>query len=386
MDWPAVPVERIPRSRFKPPFCPWPACPGHASTPPRFHRHGSFHRAGDGRIVPRFRCTRCGRTFSQQTFAASYYLKRPELSIPIAAGLVAGSAHRQLARSLRCAPTTVTRRVARLGRHALLLSGLALERLPPLHEPVVFDHFESFAYSQDYPFGMGTAVGHDSWFVYSLDPAPHRRGGRLSPAQQARQRERRDPPRAGGYAGSLSRTLNQLASVVPEDGPLHLLSDGHEGYRRALSRSPVRHRIRHEVHPNPPRGPKGSPRSARARARDRAMFPVDQLHALLRHSAAHHRRETIAFGRRLNALLERGFLFAVWRNFLKGRSERRPDRSTPAMRVGLAGAPWRWEDALAQRLFPGRLRLPRCWAELYRREWITPALGPNRTHSLRNAF
>ena len=32
------------------------------------------------------------------------------------------------------------------------------------------------------------------------------------------------------------------------------------------------------------------------------------------HTQAHQRRETIAFGRRSNAVLERGFLFIVWRN------------------------------------------------------------------------
>ena len=69
------------------------------------------------------------------------------------------------------------------------------------------------------------------------------------------------------------------------------------------------------------------------------MFPCDSWHALLRHTCAHHRRETIAFGRRLNALVERLYLTTVWRNFLKGRSERKPDRSTPAMKLGLTRGP-----------------------------------------------
>ena len=36
----------------------------------------------------RFRCRACGRGFSQQSFAVSYYLKRPELTVPIAQGVV----------------------------------------------------------------------------------------------------------------------------------------------------------------------------------------------------------------------------------------------------------------------------------------------------------
>ena len=61
------------------------------------------------------------------------------------------------------------------------------------------------------------------------------------------------------------------------------------------------------------------------------MFPVDLLHALLRHSLAAHKRETIAFGRRLNAIVERLFLTAIWRNFVKGVSERKNDPTTPEL-------------------------------------------------------
>ena len=110
------------------------------------------------------------------------------------------------------------------------------------------------------------------------------------------------------------------------------------------------------------------------------MFPADALHALLRHTAAHHRRETIAFGRRLNAVMERLFLTAIWRNFVKGRSERRPDPTTPAMRLGLATERWSWRRVLARRLFPKREILPPGWRDLYRRRWITPTLPSNTRH------
>ena len=116
------------------------------------------------------------------------------------------------------------------------------------------------------------------------------------------------------------------------------------------------------------------------------MFAVDLLHSLMRHSLAHHRRETIAFCRRLNALLERGFLMAVWRNWVKGRSERKNDRTTPAMRLGLAHEPWDWSRVLVKRLFPWRLRVPAPWMTIYQRELITPEIGANTRHTLKGAF
>ena len=59
------------------------------------------------------------------------------------------------------------------------------------------------------------------------------------------------------------------------------------------------------------------------------MFPVDQLHQLIRHTCSDHRRETISFVRRIESILGRAHLVAVWKNFIKSRSERKPDRTTP---------------------------------------------------------
>jgi hypothetical protein len=164
-----------------------------------------------------------------------------------------------------------------------------------------------------------------------------------------------------------------------------LLTDNHPAYRPAVAAHPAASRIEHQVYPNPPRGPKGTPRSAAARARDEALFPVDQLHALWRHSCAHHRRETIAFARRINAAVERAYLTAVWRNFIKGRSERRPDPTTPAMRLGLTDLPWNWHRVLARRLFLTRLPLPQAWRQVYRRDWDDDSAGRFTRHRRKHA-
>jgi transposase-like protein len=386
MDCPRTPPERL--QRFKPAFCPRRHCPEHTRTTPgyRFFRHGSYTDRR-GRRTPRFRCRTCRSTFSRRAFSVTYYAKRPELLIPVARGLLAGSAHRQLARSLGCAPSTVTRRAARLGRHAMLLLLRALEQLRAgLLEPVVVDHFETFEFSQDLPFGVATAVGARSWFVYALDPAPHRRAGRLSPFQRRRLAGRPQRPTAGGYEGSLRRILDRLLPLTADGNRLRLRADGHTAYDAAVQRHPCCQRIRLLQFPDPQRGPKGAPRSPAALRRDRAMLPVDALHALLRHSQAAHRRETIAFGRRLNALMERLFLFVVWRNFIKGLSERKPDPTTPAMRLGLAQEPWSWSRVLSRRQFPDRVPLGGTWEQLYRRAWTTPVLLSNTRHSLRLAY
>jgi transposase-like protein len=377
---PGRPVEGMRPDRFHPAHCPWRECTQHRPRGRyRCVRVGSYVRRCDPRRrIPRFRCPSCARTFSRQSFATSYYLKRPGLLVPVVAGLVAGSAHRQIARGLGCAPSTVTRLSARLGRHALLVQAEALAALDSgVDEPIVWDHFETFVFSQDDRLGLGTAVGQRSWFVYSFDPAPHRRGPR-SVRRRARLRPLPEPsPQA--VVRSTARVLSLLERLAPRG--FQLISDDHPAYRAAIA---GRSLIRHRVYANPGRGPRADPLPAVVR--DRQMFAVDLLHKLLRHSQAHHRRETIAFGRRSNAILERAAVLAVWRNFVKKLSERRSAELTPAMRLQLAARRWSWGDVLARRRFPDRTRWPPGWERIYRRGWITPAVGRHLAHDLRNAY
>jgi transposase-like protein len=379
VDWPRTPVDRL--QDFRPPFCPRETCVYHTQPEGFRYKKHTAYPTRRGPDVPRFRCLECGRTFSRRTFSLAYWRKRPELLRPVAAGLQAGSGHRQLARTLGCAPSTVTRIAAFLGRHSILLLARALASLEgQLDEPVVLDHFETFELTQDLPVGIATPVGAKSWFVYGIDPAPHARAGRRSRAQERLRKKRAKRPTRDGYLGSAKRVLARLLPLVAEGCQLHIISDGHPSYPQAVRQHPRAKDIQHEIHPNPKRGPKGSPRSPIAKARDQAMFPVDLLHALLRHSLAAHKRETIAFGRRLNAIVERLFLAAIWRNFVKGVSERKNDPTTPAMRLGLTDRPWKWERVLGRRLFPVREKLSGTWLEIYRRDWLTPELPSNARH------
>ncbi|HJQ98624.1 MAG TPA: hypothetical protein VJ826_09925, partial [Candidatus Polarisedimenticolaceae bacterium] len=80
-------------------------------------------------------------------------------------------------------------------------------------------------------------------------------------------------------------------------------------------------------------------------------------------------RQTIAQARRLESIVGRLHLHAVWKNFIKRRTERRPDPSTPAMWRGVAQSPWTWERLLAQRLFPTREPIPAHALGLYMKTW-----------------
>ena len=253
----------------------------------------------------------------------------------------------------------------RLGRHAILFHARCLSSLRSIGEPIIHDHFETFVGRQDRALGIGTAVGSESWFVYDVDPAPHPGSGRRPDREEGVRKE----SFGNTYVRSIKRTVSGLVSNIPTGERLTFLVDGRADYRLAVRDRTLATRIVLRVFPNPERGPKGSPRSPEAIARDHAMFPVDQLHQLLRHTCADHKRETIAFGRRLESILGRAHLVAVWKNFIKSRSERRPDRSTPAMRLGLALEPWGWDRVLSHRLFSRRERLSEIGLKLYEKRW-----------------
>jgi hypothetical protein len=256
----------------------------------------------------------------------------------------------------------------RLGRHAILFHARCLEEIAELGEPIVHDHFETFVGRQDHALGIGTAVGATSWFLYDVDPAPHRGSGRRPDRGPGARVQAQRP-----YVESIRRTIRALLPRVSAPNRLQLVVDGRIDYPAAVRLGTIGDRVQLSVYPNPKRGPKGSPRTAEAIARDWAMFPADQLHQLVRHSCADQKRETISFGRRLESILGRAHLVAVWKNFIKSRSERKRDRTTPAMRLGLTDARWHWDRVFTRRLFPARVKPSDAALKLYWKRW-TPYL------------
>src|SRR5262245_25299617 len=240
MRWPQHAVETVRPSRFIPPFCPYVTCIAHRSPGRGFVRNGWYRRTYDPKHVPRFNCRDCGRSCSRQTFSTTYYLKRPQLLVAVASGLAACSAHRQIARSSHCSKTSVTRMAERLGRHAILFHARCLARLPAVTEPIVHDHFEAFIVRQDPALGAGTAVGSESWFVYDIDPAPHRGSGRRPDPKPDRQLPSRT---SRSYVESIKRTLRGLIAHASEGRPLVFNVDGRLDYQIAVKASDLKSRV-----------------------------------------------------------------------------------------------------------------------------------------------
>jgi transposase-like protein len=359
-------------SSFIPPHCPRSNCRYHVcSNGWRWIRHGAYQRRCEPRTIQRFRCCHCRATFSTQSFSPTYWLKRPELLGAIFHRLLACSGYRQIAREAGCNPTTVMGQAARLGRHALLY--LHHHRPPgAVGEPLVIDGFESFEFSQYHPVHLNLVVGSRSHYLYAFTESELRRKGRMKPRQKRRRQwlemhYGRPDPRAieTGMAEAL-----RLA--VPRPQSLEVRSDEHDDYPRAMRRlrgwSFVHRRT--------------SSRAART-ARN-PLFAVNRMDLLLRHNGANHKRETIAFSKCRQSMVERAAVLFLWLNFGKQFSERHGG-GTPAMRLGLRDRPVPVRDLLKQRLFPARVGLPTEWARYYWREVPTRRISNPRKHRLKLA-
>ncbi len=356
------------RDSWRPPFCPNADCDSHAEPGLwRFKKKGFYTRLRGPRRVQRYVCQQCSRNFSSQTFSTTYWLKQPGLLRPLFHRLLGCSALRQIAREFGLHHSTVQRQSERLGRHCLLL----LEELGPRgapSEPLVLDGFRTFEFGQYWPFDLHLLVGA-SHYVYGFNDAELRRSGTLRPSQRVRRAELeavygRPSPQA------TRRAVEELVGrVVPSGSAVRIDSDAHTAYPVAFKRLSDR-RIAHRVTSSK------EPRTAR-----NPLFPANLADLLLRHGSANHKRETIAFSKRRQGALYRAAIFAVWRNFIKSRSENRRD-DPPGVALGLIPRRQTAKEILRERRMPWRYPLGEWLERCYFARIPTRRLPHARSHAL----
>jgi transposase-like protein len=366
-------MEEFPRA-FTPPHCPNPNCRFHRPLAQgwRYKKAGFFSRARSPQRIQRYHCKDCGRSFSTQTFHISYWLKRPDVVSTLLTKTVGCMANRQIARDLGVSPKTVDDQLQRLGRHCLLYHAQQIEgaRAP---RNVVIDGFETFEHSQYYPFHFNVCVEKETDFLLGFTDSELRRKGRMTPQQK----ERRDElERLHGRADPREvRTEMEvlLRDAVGECEEVTIHSDDHPAYPIAMRSLPCQ--VIHRVTPG--RAHRGV---------HNPLFPVNLLDLLIRHSQANHKRETIAFAKQRVSSAARLAILLVWRNYMKGRREKKRGSPTPAMARAMARKPLPVEELLDRRLFYAHTCLPERWKRYYRRLIRTRALPHHRVHDLRYAF
>ncbi len=358
---------------FTPPFCPNPACVFHLiPTGWRFRKAGFYGRRAPPRKVQRYRCTHCRRDFSDQTFSVTYWLKRPELLPSVFEATLSGTGLRQLARFRACSPSTVMHQIARLGRHCLLAHQYLRPKAAP-RSATVIDGFESFEFSQYFPLHINIAVDAKTHFVYAFTDAPLRRKGR-STARQKQKRERLETEYGRPDPQAIEKSVAALVRLfAPSGSAVAVHSDELPAYKRAFRRV-LGVEIAHQT-----------TSSKAARTAGNPLFPVNRVDLWTRHNGANHKRETIAFSKRRQAVMERFSILAVWLNYMKSFSEKRRDRS-PGERLGVIDKKLDVAQLLGRRLFPDQIRLPPVWQGYYDRCVETVCIPNGKRHDLKYAY
>ena len=124
------------------------------------------------------------------------------------------------------------------------------------------------------------------------------------------------------------RTLRRVARLLPEGATLVLESDEDKATAWAVNALRGEYPIEHHT---------TSSRVWRE-GRSHALWPVNHEHRLMRHGKKNPTRETLAFSKTAAGLMDRALVDLVWRNNVKGVSERtaQGSRTTPAMKQGLS--------------------------------------------------
>jgi hypothetical protein len=331
---------------------------------------GYYTRRTQPRRIRRFQCLHCGVTFSSQTFSTTYWLKKPEILAQLMTKVTGGMCNSQIATDLSVSPATIDRQIYRLGRHCQLVHLDRMKAAPKIHE-VVIDSFVTFEHSQYHPYHLHLAVDKNTAFVPYFTDSEVRRSGRMTPEQKAR-REVLEAIRGRPDPQAVRKDLHELLKVLAaRTSEMILHSDEHKAIPRAMRGVPCR--FRHIV-----------TNSKEHRDRWNRLFEMNLLDLLIRHAAADHKRETIAYSKRRNCGIWRLMIFLVWKNYVRPKRVRKCDQ-TPAMLIGLCGRRLTVREIVGRRLFWAKVGLAGRWRQYYWGEVETRALKVNRRHELKYA-
>jgi len=339
-------------------FCPNPRCVFHhpldtSSSRGSFAvvRIGSYQTKVAG-PVQRYKCSSCGKTFSDRTFLLDYYTKKSLPYQDMQFALCSGQNLSSIARFLHCSPASVQNRFDRLCRNGILFHQQCLHSLT-LCEPLCADGYERFDQSQYHPNNINILVGKSSQFMYAFSHTLLRRKGRMRPEQKLRRDlldSRYKPPR-----GSATRAFSALLAEIttfwnPHTLPcLELYTDENTLYPSALRRVPSLNTAlcsRHLLHIQIP--------SSRPRTLHNPLFSCNYIDRELTKDLSAYHRESVCFVRNVCNGLSRLFCYLLYHNYCKEYRIRWGSTHYPVHAV-LAGLPPSTFQPLLSQLYQTRL-------------------------------
>jgi len=281
--------------------------------------------------------------------------------------------NRQIARDLGIDPATVDRKLARIGRHCLLFLVRMFQAAEPATK-IVFDGFETFEYSQYFPYHHNIAVEKGTDLILFFNDAELRRKGRMTKKQKPRREELEKKFGTPDPKAIMKATTELLAETVGKQDSVTVYTDDHKQYLNPIKS--YKGRIKHVITPGKAH-----------RDHNNNLWEVNLVDMFLRHSSKNHTRETIAFSKRRQAAAERLAMFVIplLGNIVFRRRQKDRWCGTPAMVRGLFDHALSYDEVLSGRIFVRQHKLPASWEDYYWRRVSTRALDRERRHTLKYA-
>jgi transposase-like protein len=334
--------------KFKPKFCPCFECPSSRTWRTfRYKQRGFYRRKCDGRLVQRFQCTICHRSFSTQSFRLDFGWRKPGLHLRVFDSLVSKVSLRQMARIFCVQRLTIERRFQRLGHQAKSFQFSALSKARErdgIHGMFQLDEQETFERDRRLrPVTLAVIIEKHSYFVLHGETAPLPCRGNLSPANRIK-RDTMFQKEGKRKSGSKLAVLGCFQALRRFHCPwrgIDLQTDRKRTYpnlfKTAVSDLFASHQ---RVSGQAPRN-YGS-----------VLFPINHTLAMMRDGISRLVRRSWCVSKCRRRLACHFWIWAVYRNFIRGITV--VTKTTPAQALGVATKPysreeitrWRWPQKM----------------------------------------
>lgn len=207
--------------------CPY--CPSErlvSSHRPQVLKIGSYFRKSDQKLLQRYICTSCKKSFSDATQSRCLHQKKRQLNSPIFQLLCSGVSQRRASRYLNINRKTIARKLVFLG----LFSRELLPRTNSLFQRsqvIEFDDLETFEHSQCKPLSVTMAVEHKTRRILGFKVARMPAKGLLASVARKKYGFRKDE-----RALARRELFSELQSLAEEKALFK--SDEHPGYPKDL--------------------------------------------------------------------------------------------------------------------------------------------------------
>jgi transposase-like protein len=317
---------------FRPPRCPHFGCPNHQNpSSDSFRPHGSYRAQCRPHPIPRFRCNKCLRTFSRQTFRMDYRDHRPDLNARLFQALASGLGLRQSSRNLRLSLRCTELKFRKIARHLRRLN-LNLRGALPEGATFQLDEMETYEGRRNTrPLSVPVLIETKTRFIVWAEAATIRPRGKMSPARRraVAEDERRFGRRRDRSRRSLRRTLGRGRDLVRGLDQVVFQTDLKSSYVALAKEAFDEERLVHS---------QTSGRLPRTVANP--LFPINHTEAMARDLSGRLRRESWLASKK-RRFLDLGLqVFLAYRNYVRRRFNF--DRQSPAEMLGFA--PRRFEE------------------------------------------